>query len=67
LLRKEHFHQREARCELGKAGRRIFYEAHEPLAARLRQQMRRMSRLALRALEGEFAVLRERTDEDALS
>lgn len=66
-LRAEHFRQRETRCELGKAGRRVFYEAHEPLAARLRHQMRRMSRLALRALEAEFPVSREETDEDSLS
>jgi CRISPR-associated protein Cas1 len=66
-LRAEHFRQRDARCELGKAGRRIFYEAHEPVAARLRLQMRRMSRLLLRALEAEFPIPREETDEDAVS
>ncbi len=66
-VRGEHFRQREARCQLGKAGRRIFYEAHEPLAARMRLQMRRMSRLALRALEAEFPVSREGADEDPVS
>lgn len=53
-LRREHFRTVRGACLLGKAGRRIFYEAHEPLAARTRRLLRRGCRLLVRALEAEF-------------
>lgn len=53
-LRAEHFRTVRGACLLGKAGRRIFYESQEPVAARVRRQLRRMCRLLVRALEAEF-------------
>lgn len=69
-LRSEHFRTVRGACLLGKAGRRIFYEAHEALAGRTRRQLRRICRLLVRALETEFphAARKEvSTDEDPVS
>src|SRR5579885_3028150 len=44
-LRLEHFsHERGGGCLLGKAGRRLFYDAFEPFCAGLRRLLRRMAR-----------------------
>ena len=44
-LRPEHFaREKGGACLLGKAGRRLFYDGFEPLAARLRRLLRRMAR-----------------------
>jgi CRISPR-associated protein Cas1 len=44
-LRSEHFsRERGGACLMGKAGRQLFYDAFEPLAAGLRRLLRRMAR-----------------------
>ncbi|MCS7316486.1 MAG: CRISPR-associated endonuclease Cas1 [Bryobacterales bacterium] len=53
-LRSEHFRTVRGACLLGKAGRRIFYEAHEALACRSRRRLRRLGQLLVRVLETEF-------------
>lgn len=58
-LRAEHFRLAGPACLLGKAGRRIFYEAYEAIAARMRRQLRRTTRLIVRALENQFPVAKE--------
>jgi CRISPR-associated protein Cas1 len=64
-LRAEHFHWHEGACRLGKAGRRVVYEAWEERAAGLTRRLRRRTRWLVRALTGEPA--RGATDEIALS
>jgi CRISPR-associated protein Cas1 len=45
LLRREHFtREKGGACLMGKAGRQLFYDAFEPLAAGLRRLARRMAR-----------------------
>jgi CRISPR-associated protein Cas1 len=45
LLRREHFSgEKGGACLLGKAGRQLFYDGFEPLAAGLRRLLRRMAR-----------------------
>jgi len=55
-LRAEHFRRIRGACLLGKAGRRIFYEAHETAAVRIRRRLRRACRVVVRALEAEFGL-----------
>ena len=44
-LRSEHFsREKGGACLMGKAGRRVFYDGFEPLAAGLRRLLRRMAR-----------------------
>ena len=44
-LRREHFsREKGGACLMGKAGRRLFYDGFEPLAAGLRRLLRRMAR-----------------------
>jgi CRISP-associated protein Cas1 len=56
-LRGEHFsREKGGACLLGKAGRRVFYDGFEPLAAGLRRLLRRMARsLAADLRSGEAA------------
>jgi CRISPR-associated protein Cas1 len=45
LLRAEHFsREKGGACLMGKAGRRVFYDGFEPLAARLRRLVRRVAK-----------------------
>jgi CRISP-associated protein Cas1 len=45
LLRLEHFsHEKGSACLMGKAGRRLFYDGFDPLAAGLRRLLRRMAK-----------------------
>jgi CRISPR-associated protein Cas1 len=44
-LRGEHFsREKGGACLMGKAGRQLFYDGFEPLAAGLRRLLRRMAR-----------------------
>jgi len=44
-LRREHFScEKGGACLMGKAGRQLFYDGFEPLAAGLRRLLRRMAR-----------------------
>jgi CRISP-associated protein Cas1 len=44
-LRREHFSgEKGGICLVGKAGRQLFYDGFEPLAAGLRRLLRRMAR-----------------------
>lgn len=52
-LRAEHFHRHEGACRLGKAGRRLVYEAWEERAAGLTRRLRRRTRWLVRTLTGE--------------
>ncbi len=52
-LRAEHFHRHEGACRLGKAGRRLVYEAWEEGAAALTRRLRRRTRWLVRALTGK--------------
>ncbi len=64
LLRTEHFRQVRGACLLGKTGRRIFYEAHERLAPRLRRRLQRACRLVVRVLTQEFPISEEDTSHE---
>ena len=59
LLRAEHFRRIRGACLLGKAGRRIFYEAREAKAVWTRRWLRRACRLVVRALQQDFPVAEE--------
>lgn len=59
MLRPEHFRRIRGACLLGKAGRRIFYQAQEALGVRMRRWLRRVCRLTVRALSQEFPVEEE--------
>ncbi len=51
ILREEHFHTDRDAVLLGKSGRKAFYQEWISFAPELRKMLRRMGRLAVRALE----------------
>ena len=52
-LRVEHFHrQEEGACLLGKAGRRLYYDAVEEPLGRVRGQLRKLAAVVARAADG---------------
>ena len=57
-LRKEHFHTTGDGCLLGKAGRRLFYEAVEPPLGWMRARLRRLARHVARAADAAYADIR---------
>lgn len=64
VIRPEHFRTRQRRCLLGKAGRRSFYLAIEPLLQQIGKRQRRRCLALVRSLGQEEQDLREREDED---
>jgi CRISPR-associated protein Cas1 len=58
LLREDHFSSQEDACLLGKAGRAVFYNEYEHLAAPLRRLLRRAMYAVVRALGTDDTVPR---------
>lgn len=64
VVRLEHFHFAQGRCLLGKAGRRNFYFAIEPLLERIGKRQRRRCLALVKSFSQEEQDLGEHEDED---
>ncbi len=59
ILRPEHFRRMHGACLLGKAGRRLYYQAHEAAAVRVRRRLQRACHMIVRLLAREFPISTE--------